>query len=133
MKDRFSEIRPTTGTFLVGDTTTVIEGYGNAYWSLTRPNETRRKAILSNCDYVPNFHTNLVPTQQLHDKGMGLDELSLELQRSSLTGSSRECIVKVQCINHLFVIEHNPVGSFAIGSKCPSPVPASPSKLAAAK
>jgi hypothetical protein len=133
MKDRFTEIRPATGTLLVGDTTTAIEGYGDTYCWLTRPNGTRRKAILSNCAYVPNFHTNLVSTKQLHDKGMGLYELSLELQRSSSTGSSRECIAKVQRINRLFVIEHNPVGSFATGSNFPSPAPAGPSKSAAAK
>jgi hypothetical protein len=62
MKDRFTEIRPATGTLLVGDTTTAIEGYGNTYCWLTRPNGIPRKAILSNCAYVPNFHTNLVST-----------------------------------------------------------------------
>jgi hypothetical protein len=121
MEDRFTEICPTTGPLLVGDTTTIREKYGDIYCWLTRLNGTCRKVILSNCTYIPNFHPNLVSTQQLHNKGMGLDKLSLELQDSSSTGSSRKYIAKVQCINCLFVIKHNPVKSFAIGNNFPSP------------
>jgi hypothetical protein len=79
VKVHFTEIYPPTGTLLVGDTTTVIEGYGNTYCWLIRLNRICRKVILSNYAYISNFYINLVSIQQLYDKKTGLNELSLEL------------------------------------------------------
>jgi hypothetical protein len=80
----------------------------------------REKRILINAAYVPDFHTNLVSTQQLRDKGFGLDKLAMEIQRLT----TRECIGKVERINRLYVVKYNPISksAYATGSNFPSPV-----------
>jgi hypothetical protein len=105
---------------MTGNSKTPVHGYGNAYVWLTKPNGMREKRILTNAAYVPDFYTNLVSTQQLRNKGFGLDVISMEIQRLT----TQEYIGKFEWINCLYIVEYNPISksTYATGSNFPSPV-----------
>jgi hypothetical protein len=121
MIDCFDSIRVVHGDALMtGNSKITIHSYGNVYVWLTKPNGMRKKRILTNATYVPDFYTNLVSIQQLCDKDFGLDEISMEIQQLT----TRECIEKVEQINRLYVVEYNPISksTYVTGSNFPSPV-----------
>jgi hypothetical protein len=117
--DRFESIEPCHQILLTGDGTTVIEGYGVTYAMVQKPDGSTKKMRL-HAAYIPNFHTNLISTILLRERGeIYLDEYTMQLQRKP----NRECYAQLHTHYRMTVAEYNPIqyATLAAGSNFPTP------------
>src|SRR5467141_3554923 len=117
--DRFESIEPCHQILLTGDGTTAIEGYGVTYAIVQKPDGSKKKMRL-HAAYIPNFHTNLISTILLRERGeIYLDEYTMQLQRKP----NRECYAQLHTHYRMTVAEYNPVqyATLAAGSNFPTP------------
>ena len=81
--------------------------------------------------YIPNFHTNLISTILLHERGeIYLDEYTMQLQRKP----NRECYAQLHTHYRMTVAEYNPIqyATLEAGSNYTTS-PTQPRKKAGAK